>query len=116
MNSAPARNILGLSAYYPDSAAALLQDGELVAAAQQERFSRKKHDAGFPADAVSYCLDAAGIQLTDVDRIVFYDKPLITFERTKEKRRSRMRLVMLCEKEWREINLFASAKCGQFIL
>ena len=72
MTSPSTRNILGLSAYYHDSAAALLQDGEVVAAAQQERFSRKKHDAGFPADAISYCLEAAGIQLSDVDRVVFF--------------------------------------------
>ena len=84
MTNPPIRNILGLSAYYHDSAAALLQDGELVAAAQQERFSRKKHDAGFPAEAIEYCLQEAGIQLADVDQIVFYDKPLIKFERLLE--------------------------------
>jgi carbamoyltransferase len=77
-------NILGVSAYYHDSAAALLRDGELVAAAQQERFSRKKHDAGFPADAIRYCLEANQLQLRDLDRIVFYDKPLIKFERLLE--------------------------------
>jgi carbamoyltransferase len=80
---APA-NILGISAYYHDSAAALLQNGEVVAAAQQERFSRKKHDAGFPADAIRYCLEANQLQLGDLDRIVFYDKPLIKFERLLE--------------------------------
>jgi carbamoyltransferase len=79
-----ARNILGISAYYHDSAAALLQDGELTAAAQQERFSRKKHDASFPADAIEYCLGCANLMLRDVDRIVFYDKPLIKFERLLE--------------------------------
>lgn len=73
--------ILGISAYYHDSAAALIVDGEIVAAAQEERFSRKKHDAAFPADAIRYCLIEAGIQLADVDHIVFYDKPLIKFER-----------------------------------
>ena len=73
--------ILGISAYYHDSAAALVVDGEIVAAAQEERFSRKKHDAGFPADAIRYCLKEAGLQLADVDHIVFYDKPLIKFER-----------------------------------
>ncbi len=77
-------NILGISAYYHDSAAALLKDGELVAAAQQERFSRKKHDARFPAEAISYCLETETLRLTDVDRIVFYDKPLIKFERLLE--------------------------------
>jgi carbamoyltransferase len=77
-------NILGISAYYHDSAAALLKDGELVAAAQQERFSRKKHDARFPADAILYCLESEDLHLDDVDRIVFYDKPLIKFERLLE--------------------------------
>jgi len=77
-------NILGISAYYHDSAAALLKDGELVAAAQQERFSRKKHDAAFPADAIRYCLEAENLDLNELDRIVFYDKPLIKFERLLE--------------------------------
>ncbi len=76
--------ILGISAYYHDSAAALLVDGEIVAAAQEERFSRKKHDAGFPHQAVTFCLEHAGIALADVDRIVFYDKPLLKFERLLE--------------------------------
>jgi len=79
-----ATNILGISAYYHDSAAALLKDGELVAAVQQERFSRKKHDARFPAEAISYCLETETLRLTEVDRIVFYDKPLIKFERLLE--------------------------------
>jgi carbamoyltransferase len=76
--------ILGISAYYHDSAAALLKDGDVVAAAQQERFTRKKHDAGFPADAIQYCLDEAGIGLRDVNQLVFYDKPLVKFERLLE--------------------------------
>src|SRR3989339_1462430 len=76
--------ILGISAYYHDSAAALLVDGEIVAAAQEERFTRKKHDAGFPPQAVAFCLEHAGIALADVDRIVFYDKPLLKFERLLE--------------------------------
>jgi len=76
-----ASNILGISAYYHDSAAALLKDGELAAAAQQERFSRKKHDARFPGDAIRYCLEAENLRLNELDRIVFYDKPLIKFER-----------------------------------
>ena len=76
-----ANRILGVSAYYHDSAAALLVDGMIVAAAQEERFSRKKHDARFPANAISYCLQEAGINLAAVDHIVFYDKPLIKFER-----------------------------------
>jgi len=77
-------HILGISAYYHDSAAALLCDGDIVAAAQEERFSRKKHDARFPKSAIEYCLGEAGIGLYDVDQIVFYDKPLVKFERLLE--------------------------------
>lgn len=73
--------ILGLSAFYHDSAAALLVDGRLVAAAQEERFSRIRHDAGFPTLAVDYCLTAAGIRPGDIDQVVFYDKPFLKFER-----------------------------------
>ena len=64
---------LGISAYYHDSAAALAHDGVIVAAAQEERFTRKKHDAGFPTNAVRYCLQEAGLSLADVDQVVFYD-------------------------------------------
>jgi carbamoyltransferase len=77
-------NILGISAYYHDSAAALVSDGKIVAAAQEERFSRKKHDARFPEGAISSCLDQGGITLRDVDEVVFYDKPLVKFERLLE--------------------------------
>ena len=77
-------NILGISAFYHDSAAALVSNGEIVAAAQQERFSRKKHDARFPGQAIAYCLQAAKVHLLDLDRIVFYDKPLLKFERLLE--------------------------------
>ena len=77
-------NILGISALYHDSAAAMLKDGEIVAAAQEERFTRKKHDASFPAHAISYCLEAADCELEDVDRVVFYDKPFLKFERLLE--------------------------------
>ena len=76
--------ILGLSAYYHDSAAALIQDGEIVAAAQEERFTRKKHDASFPSNSVAYCLRAAGLSAAEVDHVVFYDKPLQTFDRLLE--------------------------------
>ena len=76
--------VLGLSAYYHDSAAALIQDGVIVAAAQEERFTRKKHDARFPAQALQYCLAAAGVGLGDIDRVVFYDKPFLKFERLVE--------------------------------
>ena len=74
-------NILGISAYYHDSAAALLSDGALIAAAQEERFSRKKHDARFPGQAIDYCLSEASLRIADLDYIVFYDKPLLKFER-----------------------------------
>jgi carbamoyltransferase len=76
--------ILGLSAFYHDSAAALVVDGRIVAAAQEERFSRRKHDSRFPAHAVRYCLDHAQIGLDEVDFVVFYDKPFIKFERLLE--------------------------------
>jgi carbamoyltransferase len=79
-----AMNILGISAYYHDSAAALLSDGVIVAAAQEERFTRKKHDSRFPENAINYCLVEAAISLADVDRVVFYDKPLVKFERLLE--------------------------------
>ena len=77
-------NILGISAFYHDSAAALLCDGVLIAAAQEERFTRKKHDPEFPRNAVDYCLAEAGLALNDVDAVVFYDKPFIKFERLLE--------------------------------
>jgi carbamoyltransferase len=76
--------ILGISAYYHDSAAALVVDGDVLAAAQEERFSRQKHDARFPAHAVRYCLEEARVTLAEVDYLVFYDKPLIKFERLLE--------------------------------
>jgi carbamoyltransferase len=77
-------NILGISAYYHDSAAALIRDGKVVAAAQEERFTRKKHDAGFPWHAVGYCLKEGGIDLRLVDLVVYYEKPLVKFERLLE--------------------------------
>lgn len=77
-------NILGISAFYHDSAAALVKDGEIVAAAQEERFTRKKHDSSFPEQSVRYCLDAAGASLSNVDQVIFYDKPLVKFERLLE--------------------------------
>jgi len=76
--------ILGVSAFYHDSAAALVADGAIVAAAQEERFTRKKHDAGFPENAVRYCLEAGGVALGDVDYVAFYDKPFLKFERLLE--------------------------------
>jgi len=76
--------ILGISAYYHDSAAALVRDGEIIAAAQEERFTRKKHDSSFPVRAVEYCLAEDQVTLDDVDHIVFYDKPFVKFERLLE--------------------------------
>jgi carbamoyltransferase len=76
--------ILGISAFYHDSAAALLKDGEIIAAAQEERFTRKKHDPSFPRHAVQFCLTHAGIALRDVDAVTFYDKPFLKFERLLE--------------------------------
>ena len=76
--------ILGLSAFYHDSAAVFVEEGRIVAAAQEERFTRKKHDAGYPHHAVAYCLDEAGVTLDDVDRVAFYDKPFLKFERLLE--------------------------------
>ncbi len=76
--------ILGISAFYHDSAAALVVDGEIVAAAQEERFTRKKHDAGFPVHAIQYCLREAGIGVDELDYVGFYDKPLLKFERLLE--------------------------------
>ena len=74
-------NILGISAFYHDSAACLIQDGRIVAAASEERFTRKKHDHAFPINAVMYCLKEGGITVDDIDYVGFYDKPLIKFER-----------------------------------
>src|SRR4051794_28075049 len=79
-----ATHILGISAFYHDSAAALLRDGEIVAAAQEERFTRKKHDHRFPARAVEYVLREAGITPVDLDYVGFYDKPRTKFERLVE--------------------------------
>jgi carbamoyltransferase len=74
-------NILGISCFYHDSAAALLRDGELVAAAHEERFTRKRHDPGLPAQAVAYCLREAGLGIDELDYVAFYDKPFVKFER-----------------------------------
>lgn len=76
--------VLGISAFYHDSAAALIENGEIVAAAQEERFSRKKHDARFPRHALDYCLKEGGVRLEDLDFVVFYDKPFLKFERLLE--------------------------------
>ena len=72
--------ILGISAFYHDSAAAILKDGRILAAAQEERFSRKKHDERFPVQAIRYCLEEAGTSLNELDAITFYDKPFLIIE------------------------------------
>ncbi len=77
-------NILGISAYYHDAAAAFVRDGEIIAAAQEERFTRKKHDSGFPRHAIKYCLAEAGLSGSELDAVVFYDKPFLKFERILE--------------------------------
>ncbi len=74
-------NILGISCFYHDAAAALIQDGNLIAAAEEERFSRKKHDFSFPELAIDFCLAKAGINSGDIDYVVFHEKPLVKFER-----------------------------------
>jgi carbamoyltransferase len=79
-----AKTLLGISAFYHDSAAALVRDGEIIAAAQEERFSRKKHDPRFPRHAVNYCLEEAFVEASDLDAVVFYDNPLATFDRVVE--------------------------------
>ena len=76
--------ILGISAFYHDSAAALIADGNIIAAAQEERFSRKKHDASYPHSAVEYVLSEANLKLNEVDHIVFFEKPFLKFERLLE--------------------------------
>ncbi|MDJ0819830.1 MAG: carbamoyltransferase [Desulfobacterales bacterium] len=74
-------DILGISCFYHDSAACFVRDGKIIAAAQEERFTRKKHDPRFPKNAINYCLEEAGIQIQDLDYLTYYDKPLLTFER-----------------------------------
>ena len=71
--------ILGISAYYHDSAAALIKDGVIISAVQEERFTRKKHDSSFPSNAIKYCLEANKITLEDITKIVYYEKPLSNF-------------------------------------
>ena len=76
--------ILAISAYYHDSAACILKNGEIIAAAQEERFTRKKHDHNFPINAIKYCLNEAQIKTTDLEIVAFYDKPFLKFERILE--------------------------------
>ena len=76
--------VLGISCYYHDSGVALVKDGQLIAAAEEERFNRKKHDSGFPELAIEYCLREAGVTIDDVDHIGFYEKPLVKFNRILE--------------------------------
>ena len=79
-----ATSVLGISAYYHDSAACLVVDGRIVAAAQEERFTRTKHDPNFPAAAIRFCLSAANIAASELDHVVFYEKPFLKFERLLE--------------------------------
>ena len=76
--------VLGISAFYHDSAAAVVEDGRISAAAQEERFTRKKHDPSFPKNAIGYCLKETGAGLDELDQVVFYDKPFLKFERLME--------------------------------
>ena len=76
--------ILGISCFYHDSAATILKNGEIIACAQEERFSRIKHDSKFPFKSIEFCLDFCKIKLSEIDEIVFYEKPLIKFERLLE--------------------------------
>jgi len=76
--------VLGISAFYHDSAAALVEDGKIISAAQEERFTRRKHDSRFPSNAISYCLESSNIDLNDIDFVTFYDKPFLKFERLLE--------------------------------
>jgi len=73
--------IVGISCYYHDSSAAILKDGMLIAAAEEERFSRNKHESRFPAEAIAYCLEEAGVSIHDVDYVTFFEKPLKKFDR-----------------------------------
>ena len=77
-------SILGISAFYHDSAACLLIDGKIIAAAQEERFTRKKHDSDYPYNSIKFVLDHSGKKLTDIDKIIFYEKPFLKFERLLE--------------------------------
>ena len=73
--------ILGISAFYHDAAACIVVDGEIIAAAQEERFTRKKHDLSFPVNSINYCLSQSKMVSTDIDYVVFYEKPFLKFER-----------------------------------
>ena len=77
-------NILGISAFYHDSAACLVQDGKIISAAQEERFTRKKHDSAFPVNAINFCLQDSNLTVNDLDYVSYYDKPFLTFERILE--------------------------------
>ena len=76
--------LLGISCFYHDSAAALISDGEIISAVQEERFTRIKNDSGFPRNAIKYCLESNNLDLNDIENIIYYEKPLLTFERLLE--------------------------------
>lgn len=77
----PTKKILGISAYFHDAAAVLIVDGEIMAAAQEERFTREKHTDKFPVNSINYCLEEAGLSIDELDAVVFYEKPFLKFER-----------------------------------
>jgi carbamoyltransferase len=93
--------VLGISAFYHDSAAAIVRDGEIVAAAQEERFTRKKHDASFPANALRFCVQQAGVAWSDIDFVTFYEKPFLKFERTAREPIWRLRRKASARSAWR---------------
>jgi carbamoyltransferase len=111
--------ILGISAFYHDSAAALIEDGRIVAAAQEERFTREKYDSRYPANAVAYCLAEAGIRLTDIDRVAFYDKPFLKFERLLETYLSfaphGLRSFRMAMPLWLKDKLFQKRRLGEML-
>ena len=78
------KKILGISAFYHDSSASIVVDGKIIAAVQEERFTRDKHTSVFPVESIKYCLEESGLEINDLDAIVFYDKPLLKFERLLE--------------------------------
>ena len=84
MEKDKSKKILGISCFYHDSAAALIIDDEIISAAQEERFTRRKHDSSFPKNAIRFCLEKNNLTLKDIDNVIYYEKPLLTFERLLE--------------------------------
>ena len=92
--------ILGISAFYHDSAATLIEDGKILSAAQEERFSRKKHDDRFPINAIKFILKSTNCKLNEIDKIIFYEKPFLKFERLLETRSEERRVGKECRSRW----------------